>query len=187
MRTAIQRFLQTHDKYGRYVICEVGVKEGYHSEEIAREMPNAVVFAVDPYQPYFTETEIETCSGRQDENMRLMLDAVVRNMGRIIPVRMKSHEASSVFKDGFFDLVYIDADHSESEVIRDLNAWIPKVKDGGMICGHDWDRVSEFVQKVLLEDGHDDYSTCADWWMVKNGHERLRIGESAQVKPLCHV
>jgi cephalosporin hydroxylase len=37
-----------------------------------------------------------------------------------------------------FDLVYIDASHLEENVVADLEAWYPKVRAGGLLCGHDW-------------------------------------------------
>lgn len=37
------------------------------------------------------------------------------------------------------DLVFIDADHRYDHVVEDILAWYPKVKSGGIICGHDYD------------------------------------------------
>lgn len=41
--------------------------------------------------------------------------------------------------DGSIDAVFIDADHSEEAVFADIQAWLPKVKKGGIISGHDYD------------------------------------------------
>ena len=40
--------------------------------------------------------------------------------------------------DEYFDLVYIDADHTYESVKDDIAAWFPKVKPGGWITGHDY-------------------------------------------------
>ncbi len=52
--------------------------------------------------------------------------------------RTDSVEATNHFPDEYFDWIYIDADHSYEGCKRDLNAWYPKLKKGGMFCGHDF-------------------------------------------------
>lgn len=42
------------------------------------------------------------------------------------------------FDAGSLNLAFIDADHSYDSVLADIKAWLPKVKVGGMLCGHDY-------------------------------------------------
>lgn len=56
----------------------------------------------------------------------------------IIPMRMSSIEASEQLADLKADLIYIDAGHDSASVYADLNAWFPKVKGHGILCGDDW-------------------------------------------------
>lgn len=51
-------------------------------------------------------------------------------------LRMDSVEAAKLFSDRSVDLVFVDGDHYK--VVEDLDAWVPKIKIGGLICGHDW-------------------------------------------------
>jgi hypothetical protein len=44
---------------------------------------------------------------------------------------------ASRYIDGTLDFVFIDADHQYASVRRDIDAWLPKVKPGGIIAGHD--------------------------------------------------
>jgi len=44
--------------------------------------------------------------------------------------------------DGSLDWVYIDADHRLKGIRADLKAWGPKVKSGGWIMGHDYNRAA---------------------------------------------
>ena len=37
-----------------------------------------------------------------------------------------------------FDLVYIDASHWYDDVVNDINTWLPKIKNGGYLAGHDY-------------------------------------------------
>ncbi len=47
---------------------------------------------------------------------------------------------SAVFvKDGSLDFVFVDADHSVAGCARDIDAWLPKIRKGGLIAGHDYD------------------------------------------------
>lgn len=52
--------------------------------------------------------------------------------------KMTSTEASKMYEDGSLDFVYIDADHSYESVKEDIAHWLPKVKSGGTIAGHDY-------------------------------------------------
>jgi predicted O-methyltransferase YrrM len=47
-------------------------------------------------------------------------------------------EASKDFEDGSLDFIYIDANHNLLRVVEDLWHWVPKVRSGGAICGHDY-------------------------------------------------
>jgi len=42
------------------------------------------------------------------------------------------------FPNNFFDFVYIDANHDKKSVIRDIQISLPKLKNNGIICGHDY-------------------------------------------------
>ena len=42
------------------------------------------------------------------------------------------------YPDNHFDIVYIDAAHEYEPVKADIDAWLPKVKVGGIICGDDY-------------------------------------------------
>ena len=42
------------------------------------------------------------------------------------------------FPDKSLDFVFIDADHRYTSVKKDITAWLPKVKSGGIISGHDY-------------------------------------------------
>ncbi|MDO8578305.1 MAG: class I SAM-dependent methyltransferase [Dehalococcoidales bacterium] len=53
------------------------------------------------------------------------------------PMVMDSLTASKIFKDESLDLVFIDADHRYTPVKNDILAWLPKVKKGGIVSGHD--------------------------------------------------
>lgn len=49
-----------------------------------------------------------------------------------------SAESTSQFEDQSVDFCFIDADHREEYVARDIAAWWPKIRLGGCIGGHDF-------------------------------------------------
>lgn len=53
-----------------------------------------------------------------------------------------SADGAAAFADGSVDLAFLDADHQLDGVLRDLNAWWPKISPTGRIAGHDY--VAEF-------------------------------------------
>lgn len=64
-------------------------------------------------------------------------------------LREESVKAASIFKDEVCDFVYIDADHSYEAVKADIEAWLPKVKVGGVLAGDD--RTAGGVAQALAE------------------------------------
>lgn len=57
--------------------------------------------------------------------------------GRLTVARMTTLEAAGLVRDQSLDMVYIDASHRYQDVKDDMLAWLPKVKIGGWIAGHD--------------------------------------------------
>ena len=55
------------------------------------------------------------------------------------PLRMLSVEAAKQFADESLDFLFIDASHDYESVRADLHAWLPKIKAGGTVAGHDTD------------------------------------------------
>lgn len=53
-------------------------------------------------------------------------------------LQMPSVEAAKKFKNESLDFVFIDGNHDFQDVCDDIDAWLPKVKKGGIIAGHDY-------------------------------------------------
>jgi hypothetical protein len=91
-----------------------------------------------PDNPYVTEV----VSGVQYSNaaqLEAELRANVARFGLDPSILVKdSAAAADTFADGTLDLVFIDADHQYDAVLRDLEAWWPKVSATGRIAGHDY-------------------------------------------------
>lgn len=53
---------------------------------------------------------------------------------------MTTESAAELVPDASLDFVFIDADHSEPAVAIDIARWAPKVRTGGWVGGHDYNR-----------------------------------------------
>lgn len=105
---------------------ELGVWYGrssfYMASEIVKSKKSIRLFSID----WFLKSPIE---------------AVKNNLDRfdfVDVIKMRSDYAADLFKDGTIDFCFIDADHNYEGVKRDILAWLPKIKKGGIIAGHDY-------------------------------------------------
>ena len=64
-------------------------------------------------------------------------------------IKMTSELASTVFEDGYFDMVYIDANHTFEHVYADIGYWLSKVRKGGIISGHDYGGRKRGVKRAV--------------------------------------
>lgn len=53
-------------------------------------------------------------------------------------IQQDSASAASQYAPASLDFVWLDAGHDYATVLADLQAWVPKVKAGGVIGGHDY-------------------------------------------------
>lgn len=74
--------------------------------------------------------------------------------------------AANNFDDESLDLVLIDGDHSTEAVCRDIDVWLPKVKNGGILCGDDigWKTVED---AVIEKFGNNFSKGQSVWWVYK--------------------
>lgn len=127
-RNCLPKFLNTNSL--NTIGAEVGVLRGNFSKHILRHWRDGVLYSIDPWKrtdPMQGEklyTEAKTKLGEFKE--------------RSIILRKTSEQASLSFKDGSLDFCYIDASHKYHAVKLDIKLWWLKVKEGGVLCGHDY-------------------------------------------------
>lgn len=72
-----------------------------------------------------------------------------------------SWDAAANYKDQSLDFVFIDAGHTYNDVKKDIDAWLPKIKIGGIIAGHDFcNEYSGIIQAV---------TDTFDYWEIWRG------------------
>ena len=84
---------------------------------------------------------------------------------RIHVHRMPSTEAALKFLDASVDFVFIDASHTYDDCLADIKAWLPKVKPGGVIAGHDFDWTFMGVVHAVRDVFYSDYRVQGNCWI----------------------
>jgi len=120
---------------------EVGVRDGEFSEHVLSHW-TGFMHLVDPWLNQNTTIYNDISNVKTDEQearFRLVSEKLLRKFpGRYKIHRTYSVDASKLFTDSQLDYVYIDARHDYAGVLEDMNAWWPKLKVGGLFCGHDF-------------------------------------------------
>lgn len=118
------------------------------------------------------EIEITGLDGFGWEGLKEDFD---RNMkpveGKYFVIKGNSIECSKQFPDKYFDFVFIDANHTYEDVKADILAYLPKIKDGGVIAGHDycddWKGVIQAVNEVFEGKANIEQDEVSWWIEVK--------------------
>jgi FkbM family methyltransferase len=118
---------------------EIGVLRGEYSKLILERWANGTLYLIDAWRHLDDYIDM---NGQDD---KYHYDCLIKTCENIKPwqnrahiIRMDSVKSAELFPDEYFDFIYIDADHSYEGVKRDIEAWWPKIKKGGLFCGDDY-------------------------------------------------
>ena len=143
------------------VFIEVGVYEGKSLAYFLVEMINAnkkfQVTAVDSF----------TFDGLL-KKFQINMQPLIKEFDIIID---QSWNADDYFEDESVDVVFLDADHVYENVKKDIPAWWPKIKKGGILAGHDFCEnhlgVEQAVREIFGDDFNKDYLDELVWYKIK--------------------
>ena len=83
-----------------------------------------------------------------------ILDLVQREPDRVKFCHGTTTAMALQVPDNSLDLIFIDAQHTYKNVSEDIQTWAPKLKDTGILGGHDlYDRVYPGVRRAVEEIG----------------------------------
>jgi len=99
--------------------------------------------------------------------------AFIKNMeplhGHFRYFKSLSWEAAKYFEDESIDFLFVDADHVYEAVKKDIEAFLPKMKKGSIISGHDFNWQHPGVLQAVKEAFGDRivYDERQDVWSVQ--------------------
>lgn len=146
--------------YSKFV--EVGVYSGASCAFLAQQL----VYRGTRFELYAVDHWTEL---KPDSTETLWQDFVDRieqaKLGPYIAAfKGKSVEIATQFDDASMDFVFIDANHPYEDVKADIEAWLPKVRIGGMLAGHDVLEPTCGVKQAVDEKFGTNYSILAGCW-----------------------
>lgn len=136
-------------QYSAEKFVEIGAWKGksicYAGVEIINSGKNIRLDSVDTWEGSPGEPVL-----MNDESVinKTLYDEFIKNIGPVkhivTPIKLSSVLAANVYQDNSVFFVFIDSSHLYESIKEDILAWLPKVKSGGFIGGHDIDQPEEF-------------------------------------------
>lgn len=147
-------------KYGRDPrVLEVGSWAGASAIAFARAGACRVM-CVDTWEGSQNDEGTKQYDGSRGTPFEVFLRNT-RAYPQIHPHRGRSPEAADSFQNGFYDIVYLDAEHDEESVYADGAAFMPKAKH--ILAGHDYGYFPG-VAKAIERLGLDVEVQGRVWW-----------------------
>jgi predicted rRNA methylase YqxC with S4 and FtsJ domains len=141
-------FIKTRDELTKFkyffqnkIVCEIGVFRGDFSQLLLESKPKEL-HLIDPFVGKVwcgDKDGNNVILGDMQENYEYVKERFKSNKEVIIH-KDYSFNVLPKFNDNYFDLIYIDGEHNYSSVISDLNLSRLKVKNNGVVSGHDYSK-----------------------------------------------
>jgi len=142
----------------------VGIAFGGQAEAILDQTQCSELLGVDPFEPPATAANPSAAAAAaaaasnainvpadQYENLFWYVMGRLSRFGaRFTHVRGASSQAAQVLNVEL-DFVLLDGDRTHAAVFQDLNAWFPKLRNGGVIGGHGYGHASSVGVKAAVD------------------------------------
>lgn len=137
-----------------------GRSSSFMCVEIANSKKNINFFCVDTW----AGSQEHTVASSHDLYLTFLHNMKsVKNL--FVPLKLTTLEASRLFEPNSVDFVFVDASHEYQDVVNDIHAWWPLLKNGGLLAGHDYDDNWPGVKKAV-EDSFEQFIVNEGCWAV---------------------
>lgn len=139
-------------------MVEVGSYAGESAELFADSGKFGRIYCVDSWafegaaavESRFDEMLQRTNEAHAPNRIRLSQPRI--GPGLIVKLKGTSKLVSQAMRVSQIDFAYIDASHTYENVLADIRAWLPRVKRGGWIGGHDYNWKFPGVIRAVFEE-----------------------------------
>ena len=161
--------------------AEIGVQEGVFSQHLLKTWTGKKLYLIDCWRHQKEYQDI--ANGDHNLQLNCMAKTFMSVYGfedRAVMIREMSKDAANLFADDSLDFVFLDADHKYDAAKEDLATWFPKVKKGGIFCGHD------YLDSAMENNSNADFGVkqAVDEWAVKN---KFSVEVTSEVFPFWWV
>ena len=154
------------------VCAELGVYKGRFAREILRHLSPRKLYLIDPYWRKYGDV-----FWNRQNTVNVYLEAIKK---------IRAHDTNdvtavivdydwnflSVMPDKYFDWIYLDSTHEYEDTLKELDLMALKVKDNGLLAGHDWHETPEHKH-------HGVYRAVQEW-LTRNPYEVYYRDEKSQ-------
>lgn len=158
----IHNIIESIDKEG-IIGIELGSFTGSSSIFIGKavQSKNGKLFCVDRWSTYKDEDSSLNPMYTNNNILQIFRDNIelAGLTSNVFPIVGDSKLVHSLIANESLDFVFIDCDHKYSGIKQDLYNWFPKIKSGGILCGHDYeyDRIKRFDKEHINKYCEEDY------------------------------
>ena len=170
----------------KIVAIEIGSYRGFNAKSILKNLNIFKIYLVDPWTEYEEYKKSEKNKKQSHLNNALReCKKRLKKFKNVFYIRKFSDEAIKFVPKA--DFIYVDGNHEYEYVKKDLEKYYEKLKNKGIIAGHDinWKEsapvltaVREFCEKKNLKFR----ASGEDWWIIKGenfyGGIRKKEGKS---------
>ena len=171
------RFAKEYFKNKKIDAIEIGTWEGKNAKDILDNLNINEIYLIDPWIEYEDYREWKNPHPQKE------LDGAYQKTKRLLKsyqnkiIYLKNFASKVIDKVPVVDYIYIDGNHTYKYVLEDCENYWGKVKDGGVMAGHDIDlkEVAKAVQEFCNKRNLIFQVNGMDWWIVKK--KKSNLGE----------
>lgn len=133
------------DKEAQIKGIEIGCLYGDTTQYLLDYFPNLQLIGIDPYEDYSDwNHELKN----REKEIDILAQKVNQHKDRFALLKTSSDKAHPFLADNSFDFVFIDGLHTHDQVLIDCKNYYSKLKQGGILAGHDYYVIEEVRNAV---------------------------------------